>query len=145
MEIIAVEEEEAVFPCALKIIPDFIFNKNDPIFLGVEVVEGILKVGTPICVARKDFFDVGPVACIRDERGPVDYAIKGQKVSIKITNNTPEYGKHFNHEDLLVSHISRRSIDALKTYHRDALSMDDWRLVVKLKNIFKIQSHGKTE
>lgn len=34
----------AVFPCVLKIIPTCIFNKKDPIVLGVEVVEGIAKV-----------------------------------------------------------------------------------------------------
>jgi translation initiation factor 5B len=34
----------AVFPCVLKIIPSCIFNKKDPIVLGVEVVEGIAKV-----------------------------------------------------------------------------------------------------
>ena len=43
------EQEEArfvaVFPCTLKIIPTCIFNKKDPIVLGVEVVEGIAKVG----------------------------------------------------------------------------------------------------
>ena len=36
---------EAIFPCTLKIIPTCIFNKKDPIVLGVEVVEGIAKVG----------------------------------------------------------------------------------------------------
>ena len=36
---------EAVFPCILKILPTCIFNKKDPIVLGVDVVEGIAKVG----------------------------------------------------------------------------------------------------
>jgi translation initiation factor IF-2 len=37
---------DAVFPCILKIMPTCIFNKKDPIVLGVEVVEGIAKVRT---------------------------------------------------------------------------------------------------
>ena len=34
----------AVFPCVLSILPTCIFNKKDPIVLGVEIVEGIAKV-----------------------------------------------------------------------------------------------------
>jgi translation initiation factor 5B len=42
-------------------------------------------------------------------------------------------------EDELVSRISRRSIDILKQNYREDLSMEDWKLVVKLKTILKIQ------
>ena len=35
---------DAVFPCILKILPTCIFNKKDPIVLGVDVIEGIAKV-----------------------------------------------------------------------------------------------------
>ena len=36
--------DEAVFPCVLKIMPNCVFNKKDPIILGVDVLEGIAKV-----------------------------------------------------------------------------------------------------
>ena len=38
---------EAVFPCTLRIMPTCVFNKKDPIVLGVEVAEGIAKAGHP--------------------------------------------------------------------------------------------------
>ncbi|KAG6752813.1 hypothetical protein POTOM_042851 [Populus tomentosa] len=136
--------DEAVFPCVLEIIPECIFNKKDPIILGVDVLEGILKVGTPLCVPQKDYIDIGRIASIEFNKKSVDYAKKGQKVAIKIVGTNAEeqqkmHGRHFDNEDQLVSHITRRSIDILKVNYRDDLSIEDWRLVVKLKTLFKIQ------
>ena len=38
--------EDAVFPCVLGIVPECVFNKKDPIVLGFDVLEGIVKVLT---------------------------------------------------------------------------------------------------
>ncbi|KAJ9146141.1 hypothetical protein P3X46_028445 [Hevea brasiliensis] len=135
--------DEAVFPCILQILPNCIFNKKDPIVLGVDVADGIAKVGTPICIPERDFIDIGRIASIENNHKPVDCAKKGQKVAIKIVGSNPEeqqkmFGRHFEINDLLISHVTRRSIDVLKTNYRDDLSMEEWKLVVKLKNIFKI-------
>jgi len=47
----------AIFPCLIKIIDtSTIFNSKDPIVIGVNVLAGILKVGTPLCVPDKDVF-----------------------------------------------------------------------------------------
>lgn len=135
--------EEAVFPCVLKIMPNCVFNKKDPIVLGVDVLEGVLKVGTPICIPSREYIDIGKIASIEINHKQVDTATKGQKVAIKIVSSNSEeqqkmFGRHFDMEDELVSHITRRSIDILKANYRDDLSMEEWRLVVKLKTIFKI-------
>ncbi|CAN4106968.1 unnamed protein product [Withania somnifera] len=136
--------EEAVFPCVLKIVPNCVFNKKDPIVLGVDVLEGIARIGSPICIPQKEFIDIGRIASIENNHKPVDYAKKGQRVAIKIVGSNPEeqqkmFGRHFEMEDELVSKISRRSIDILKANFRKDLSVEDWRLVMKLKTLFKIQ------
>nr|XP_043636466.1 eukaryotic translation initiation factor 5B-like [Erigeron canadensis] len=136
--------EDAVFPCVLQIMPNCVFNKKDPIILGVDVIEGILKIGTPICIPQREFIDIGRISSIENNHKPVDYAKKGQKVAIKITGSNAEeqqkmFGRHFEMEDELVSHISRSSIDVLKANYRDELSNEEWKLVVKLKHLFKIQ------
>ena len=41
-------------------------------------------------------------------------------------------------QDLLVSKISRKSIELLKKHFMDDMTRDDWRLVVKLKKTFQI-------
>jgi translation initiation factor 5B len=40
----------AVFPCVLRTIQ--IFHARDPIVLGVDVVEGSIRVGTPIAAVK---------------------------------------------------------------------------------------------
>ncbi|CAN0861664.1 Eukaryotic translation initiation factor 5B [Linum grandiflorum] len=132
---------EAVFPCVLEIMR--VFNKKDPIVLGVHVVEGIAKVGTPICIPSQESIGIGRIASIENNHKPVDTARKGQKVAIKIIGSNSEeqhimYGRHFDIDDKLVSHISRKSIDLLKENYRNDLSNEEWSLVVKLKTIFNI-------
>jgi len=44
--------EEAVFPCSLKIVPNHVYNKKDPIVVGVDVLEGIARVLTIASLCR---------------------------------------------------------------------------------------------
>ncbi|CAH2067644.1 unnamed protein product [Thlaspi arvense] len=131
--------EHAIAGTALHVIgPD-----DDIEAIKDQAMEDMESIGTPICVPSREFIDIGRIASIENNHKPVDYAKKGTQVAIKIIASNPEeqkmFGRHFDMEDELVSHISRKSIDILKTDYRDELSMDEWKLVVKLKNIFKIQ------
>jgi translation initiation factor 5B len=55
----------AVFPCVIK--PVAVFNKKDPIVIGVDVVEGSLRMHTPLCVIKtnaagaREVIDIGRV------------------------------------------------------------------------------------
>nr|XP_037276232.1 eukaryotic translation initiation factor 5B-like [Rhipicephalus microplus] len=132
----------AVFPCKLRILPQFVFNSRDPIVVGVSVEAGIVKEGTPLCVPSKEFLDIGIVTTIEVNHKPIETARKGQEVCIKIEplgGEAPKmYGRHFDHTDFLVSKISRASIDACKEYFRDDLVKTDWQLMVELKKLFQI-------
>ncbi|MCE0480535.1 hypothetical protein HAX54_037476 [Datura stramonium] len=106
-------------------------------------MEDMRSVGTPICI-RQSLVDIGRIASIKHNDKPVDSVKKGQKVSIKIVGSNIEeqqkmFGRHFEIEDELVSKISRRSIDILKANFRKDLSVEDWKLVLILKALFKIQ------
>ncbi|KAF4131327.1 Elongation factor Tu domain 4 [Phytophthora infestans] len=131
--------EVAVFPCVLKILPNCVFNKKDPIILGVDVEEGILKIGTPLVVPSAAGFLVGKVGSIEREHKEVDRAKKGASVAVRIDNEgSVMYGRHFDHKDKLVSRLTRQSIDALKENFREDLQKEDWQLVIKLKKVFDI-------
>lgn len=132
----------AVFPCKLKVLPQFVFNSRDPIVMGVMVESGIVKEGTPICVPSKEFVDLGIVTSIENNHKAVETARKGQEICIKIEpipGDAPKmFGRHFDEKDLLVSKISRQSIDACKDHFRDDLLKTDWQLMVELKKMFEI-------
>lgn len=134
--------DEVVFPSICKILPQHIYNKKDPIVVGVDVMEGILRVGTPLVVRHGNgWLDVGRVASIELNKKQVVTAKKGESVAVKIQDKNTEhimYGRHFTFEDALVSKMSRSAIDLLKESFRDDLGSEEWRLVVKLKKMFEI-------
>lgn len=136
------KSQKVVFPCILRIIPQYIFNARDPIICGVYVEDGILKPGTPLCIPEKDNLMVGRVLSVEFNKKPVNEGKKGQEVAIKIqpfaSDANITYGRHFDHHDKLVSRITRDSIDILKQHFRDDLSKDDWKLVIQLKKTFGI-------
>eukprot|EP00602_Paraphysomonas_sp_CaronLab_P002188 CAMPEP_0185029832 /NCGR_PEP_ID=MMETSP1103-20130426/16392_1 /TAXON_ID=36769 /ORGANISM="Paraphysomonas bandaiensis, Strain Caron Lab Isolate" /LENGTH=915 /DNA_ID=CAMNT_0027564727 /DNA_START=33 /DNA_END=2780 /DNA_ORIENTATION=- len=134
-------EAVAVFPVVLRIMPQHIFNKKDPMVFGVEVVEGTLKVGTMLTIPSNGFLDVGRVIGIENNRKEVPLAKKGTSVSIKITNEhnpTMTYGRQFDHTHSLYSKISRESIDALKEFFKADVSKEEWQLILKMKKVFNI-------
>ncbi|OAP59068.1 translation initiation factor aIF-2 [Fonsecaea erecta] len=135
----------AVFPCVLS--PIQVFNKKDPIVVGVDVVEGSLRPLTPIAVVKtnpvtgvKEIITLGRVASIEREHKTIPICKKGQpSVAVKIEGpNQPMYGRQLEDKDTLYSLISRRSIDTLKEFYRDEVTRDEWALLKKLKPVFDI-------
>ncbi|KAF2401862.1 hypothetical protein EJ06DRAFT_508077 [Trichodelitschia bisporula] len=149
MEQIAEQKKEeskmhAVFPCVLR--PVAVFNKKDPIVIGVDVIEGNLRLLTPVCAIKtgpngvKEIIDMGRVVSIERDHKQIPLCKKGQpSVAIKIESpNQPMYGRHLEEKDLVYSKISRQSIDTLKEFYRTDVSMDEWNLIRKLKPMFDI-------
>lgn len=132
----------AVFPCKMRMMPNHIFNSRDPIVAGVVVEAGIIRPGTPLCVPSKGFVHLGICAGIQRNNAEVESARKGEEVCIKIDplpGEAPKmFGRHFDETDLVVSKITRDSIDACKNYFRDDLQKADWQLMVELKKTFEI-------
>ncbi|KAH7371095.1 hypothetical protein BKA66DRAFT_514334 [Pyrenochaeta sp. MPI-SDFR-AT-0127] len=135
----------AVFPCVLKTVA--VFNKKDPIIIGVDVTDGNLKMTTPICAIKKnpatgvkEIIQLGRVTSIERDHKQIQVCKKGQpSVAVKIEGpNQPMYGRHLEEEDTLYSAISRKSIDTLKEFFRSDVSQDEWKLIMQMKQLFDI-------
>lgn len=128
----------AVFPCVLKQVS--CFNTKNPIILGVDVVEGVLKIGTPLCVVTKECLKLGVVESIESNKKPIlEARKKNGSVAIRLKSDPSiTHGRHFELGDQLVSVLSRESIEVLKEFFRDDMTDDDWNLVRKLKPVFNL-------
>jgi len=144
---------DAVFPCILRILPENVFMKKNPLVFGVDVVDGILKIGTPIVVPDKLIPDdenpgqtkpleLGRIVSIEKDGAQTDLVKKGNSVAIKIQGTAAQsyvtFGRHFDENNLLYSELSRKSIDLLKENFKEDLQKTDWQLVIKLKTVFNI-------
>ncbi|OAL72849.1 mitochondrial translation initiation factor IF-2 [Trichophyton violaceum] len=150
MEELAAQRKEesklqAVFPCVLS--PVAVFNKKDPIVIGVDVTEGSLRLLTPIAAVKtnpttgqKEVISLGRVMSIERDHKQLPICKKGQpSVAIKIEGpNQPLYGRQLEEKDTLYSMISRKSIDTLKEFYRSDVTMEEWALIKKLKPVFDI-------
>lgn len=134
--------ETAVFPVVLDILPNAIFNVKSPIVMGVRVVDGVARIGTPICIPSKQFLFVGRITGIQKNHTDFTEAKKGEEFCVKIEQSKSDqqviFGRHFDASSQLVSRLTRESIDLLKTNFKDDVSPSDWKLVVKLKQVFDI-------
>ncbi|KAL7267887.1 eukaryotic translation initiation factor 5B [Rhizina undulata] len=137
--------DQAVFPCVLS--PVAVFNKRDPIIIGVDVIEGSLRIGTPIAAVKKNPLTgemepvlLGRVTSMHLNQKAVPLVKKGQpSVAVKIEGaNQPLYGRHLEEKDTLYSHISRRTIDTLKNHFREEVAKEDWQLLINLKKVFNV-------
>lgn len=142
----------AVYPCVLKTIQ--IINKRNPMIIGADILNGSIRVGTPISVVKPDpatgakqILDLGRVASMEVNHKTVDIVKKGQAnagVAVRLSDPTsssqPIWGRHIDEKDTLYSHISRASIDVLKDpAFRDDVPREDWLLIKNLKPIFDIK------
>ena len=141
---------QVVFPCVLNTIQ--IINKRGPMIIGVDVAEGSLRIGTPICTVKydpetkqKQTLILGKVASLEINHESVTEVKKGQTgagVAMRLddpSSQQPIWGRHVDEKDVLYSHITRKSIDTLKDpLFRDQVPKTDWLLIKKLKPTFQI-------
>lgn len=142
--------EYAIFPCVLSTIQ--IINKRNPMIIGVDVLEGTVRIGTPICAVKmnpetkqKDILLLGRVVSLEVNHQSQSIVKKGQTsqgVAMRLESPSgaqPVWGRHVDEKDKLYSMISRRTIDTLKDpAFRDQVPREDWLLIKHLKPILDI-------
>jgi len=148
------KEEEArrksIFPCVLQFLPDHIYRDRDPIIAGVKVLNGVVKINTPLIIFKKredtvtnevtmESFEIGKITSIEKENKQLSEANVGEEVCINISSGSRKYSyaRYFDGKDKVISYITRESLDALKIGYHD-FCVENFDLLMKLKKKFNI-------
>lgn len=129
-----------VYPVVVKQMgKNYVFHNSDPLVCGVKIVNGSLRVGTPLFIPREEKLQLGRVTGIRKDDKPVDIAHKGDEVSINVDQtglaHPPCYGRHFDDTNEWVSYMTSHSTDDLLEFYNDELTDTDVKLIAKFKEL----------
>ncbi|ODV92787.1 hypothetical protein CANCADRAFT_93335 [Tortispora caseinolytica NRRL Y-17796] len=131
-----------VYPCILKTLQ--IINKRNPMIIGVDLVEGTLRVGTPLAIVKNDneghrqVLRLGRVVSMEVNHKAVETVKKGQSgagvaVRLDADSGAPTWGRHIDESDPIYSAITQESVNLLKDKaFRDTVTKADWELMKRL-------------
>ena len=105
----AKELDNVVRPCKIRIMPGYVFRQNNPAIVGVDVLSGILKTGTPL---MKDGKEITRVRGIQKENKPINQAEENKQVAVSLENVT--VGRQINEGDILYSAIPEDDFRKIK-------------------------------
>ena len=114
----AEELEELVRPCKLEVLHNCIFRQSNPAIIGVHILTGVLKIGTPVMKTGKALTSV---KSIQLEKENISRAEQGKQVAISLPGVI--CGRHINEGDILYSAIPEqdfKKLKKLKKYLSDA-------------------------
>lgn len=110
----AKELEGLTKPCKMRVMPNYVFRQSNPAIVGVDILAGSLKVGTPI---MKDGKDISSIKSIQHEKDSISSVEAGKQVAISLPHVT--VGRQINENDILYSGIPEpdfRKLKAMKQY-----------------------------
>ncbi|HLC64577.1 MAG TPA: translation initiation factor IF-2 [Candidatus Nanoarchaeia archaeon] len=99
-----------VRPCKIQIMKGYVFRQSNPAVCGVDVLSGVLRVGTKLMKESGDA--VGEVKSIQHEQENLSSAEKGKQVAISLPGVT--IGRTVHEGDILLSAIPEDDFRKMK-------------------------------
>ena len=104
------EIEFLVRPCKLQIMKGYIFRQNNPAVVGVDVLEGKIKVDTPLM--KKNGEKITEIKSIQKDQENLNEVEKGKQVAVSLPKVT--VGRQINEGDILYSAVPEEDFRKLK-------------------------------
>ncbi|MFH1401309.1 MAG: translation initiation factor IF-2 [Nanoarchaeota archaeon] len=123
------ELSKVVRPCKIEVLANCIFRQKNPCIVGVEILTGSLRTGTPI---MKDGVALGIVKSIQSEGKSISEATVGKQVAISLPSVVA--GKQIEERDILYAAVPEedfRKLRGLKE-HLDANEKETMRQIAEI-------------
>ena len=125
------EMELLIRPGKMKILKGFVFRRNDPAIVGVEILEGIVKPKYPVINSTGK--RIGVVLRVQDQGKDVPEVGAGKQVAVSI--DKPIVGRHVFEGDILYVDVPPKHAKTLASKFRDHLSPGELALLDELASI----------
>ncbi|HZX44513.1 MAG TPA: translation initiation factor IF-2 [Candidatus Nanoarchaeia archaeon] len=119
-----------IMPSKFQIMRGYVFRQNNPAVVGVDVLAGTLKVGTPLM--KEDGKEITEVKSIQQEQESISKAEKGKQVAVSMEGVT--VGRQINEGETLYSSIPEDQFRKLKELKKH-LSDEDKEILKEIAAI----------
>ncbi len=127
--------EELTALCKLEILQNCLFRQSNPAVVGIEVLQGVLKTGTPLM--KLDGTRLSSVKEIQQEQKSLSKAERGFQVAIALPGVA--CGRHIAEHDLLITELDEKEFRRYKEY-KDILTAEQKELLQAIANIKRKQN-----
>jgi len=121
------------YPGKVRFLEGCSFRNSNPAVIGIEVLEGRLKVGTTLMKPNGD--RIGKVESIEDKGEKLEIVKKGSKVAVAI--NGPVIGRNINEKDIFYSFVSTDQYETMMNRARKYLDEEEMALLKEIRKIVK--------
>jgi len=108
------EIEFLVRPCKIQIMRGYVFRQSNPAVVGVNVLEGKIKVDTPLM--KNDGKKITEIKSIQKDQESMNEAEKNQQVAVSLPKVT--VGRQINEGDTLYSAVPEEDFRKLKQFKK---------------------------
>jgi len=121
---------EIVKPCKIRFLRGYVFRQSNPAVIGVEVMEGSLKVGMNLI--KTDGSKIGEVKSIQLDGKGASEAVKDKQVAVAISGAI--VGRQLIENEVYVSDMKESDVKKLKIM-RKLLKLEEIELLKEIINI----------
>ena len=126
------EIELLIRPCKIQIMKGYVFRQNNPAVVGVDVLEGTLKVDTPLM--KKGGKAITEVKSMQQEQENINEAERGKQIAVSLPKVT--VGRQINENDILYSAVPEEDFRKLKELKKH-LTQEEIEILKEIAKIMR--------